>query len=843
MAIFDGLELSIESAAEALLAAREGRNLAAPWSIAELRPSAGDYRALAHFVGETLGVEELQLWLKSRDDGPGGGTRAESTGLVLLAAFAEHGRRKSKVRDLYPCLVQLTEHRPLVRKFLFTPAGQPTPEVWAAIEGAARTFGLRHAFDEEDEQRFYGTVTLQFGIPFGELASELPGWFTTTQEPKAIGKLRRDEVLKSSTFETLWLALTRAVLDPKRAHAIASDSPWVPPGLVEALLHAARLLTPAARPAPTAGQASDQDPEDGAEAELLLVSPPWLDWPSAGRPRFVARLLELALQGSFADELRVLANGEACTTLLRQQDGSYRAMSGTDFELPAERSVLLSLGEEGVLAEDQPGQVLELLDEESGIGFFSRSTRERLETPDLRSLLAGKVAMVVPRGAQIQPIPVERRLLGDGYLAIALGDSEATAVEVRVGDEVLWASDATVSLRAKDKSARHRPAPPDFQAYLLDGGRRVRLDDTFTAEQRQLESCSLVARSAERTAVWKVSSARCVGNTSDRLQRLRHTTGLGEPLLALYGGSPLLGHAKEHLLAAAVVDHGAICDAVFQRQWRLELRRHLDPALAWEAVCWHANGEVKCVPAAVDGLYACVDAPSDVRAIALRHSGARLGVWWSESWSHALPDTAPAPLARLLRWMRLPILGAAHLADVRAWAVHHAEAVLPAWLARDGTGNGNGNDDLTSLFPPPTGDEAWLAAVREVFRDATIEEAVRTAIAALLGERGVVEALRDIEPDWLAQLAARQPYMAARDAELALGSQEPDRHSVARRILAQALSKRFGLDDETARNRLVSADLLAPYERLALGQPGFRRARAFARLLPFAAIPPPPRLC
>lgn len=302
--------------------------------MAELGASADDYRALAHFVGEDLAVDELRRWLTSRADGPGEATRREATGLVLLAAFAEHARRKSSAHNLSSCLVSLVAHRRLVREFLFTPAGLPTPEAKAAIEAAATRFGMRHAFQEDATKPFYVTVALQFGIPFGQLASELPDWRSGIREPVAIGRLLRHDVLRARDFETLWMALARAVLDPRRAHALAIASPWVPAELVETLLHAARLTSPEPRP-PRAVPAAQEEDEAAQAAEVELVSPPRLNWPPAGRPRFVARLRELPLQGTFAPELRILANGEVRATLIRQRGGAYRPMGHSEFELPA----------------------------------------------------------------------------------------------------------------------------------------------------------------------------------------------------------------------------------------------------------------------------------------------------------------------------------------------------------------------------------------------------------------------------------------------------------------------------------------------------------------------------
>lgn len=193
--------------------------------------------------------------------------------------------------------------------------------------------------------------------------------------------------------------------------------------------------------------------------------------------------------------------------------------------------------------------------------------------------------------------------------------------------------------------------------------------------------------------------------------------GYGAPLRVL----PRPYNTREELVTIADrVTAPGIIQAVEQDPagLRIHLSHPLEPApqhrvLLWPAGRGPAGISVEQVRAASPNKWVLPNVPIDPMKtiLGIGYDGHRLGAWWPRdlavNWQVPDDDHCP-PLrtAALIRWFRLPVLDAGSSHMFQAFARHHPDAALAAWVLDRGIPKG--------LYFEHAGEE-WLATLRTVF--------------------------------------------------------------------------------------------------------------------------------
>jgi hypothetical protein len=250
--------------------------------------------------------------------------------------------------------------------------------------------------------------------------------------------------------------------------------------------------------------------------------------------------------------------------------------------------------------------------------------------------------------------------------------------------------------------------------HVLDG------DEALTVQQAQQQPFAILPAVSNEFPLndWVIlEGSRWVCNVNGLDRPLGTLAGLGAPLTARVG--PWNQRGEPLWLAKEVIDPGLLRDVIHDGAGtRLELDREVEPDWRHSVVWWDARGGLYCdlaphplehgTPANWWGLTA--GALEEPLAAAVAYEGGRLGGWWKFDWAdslEALGAKAPREVARLLRWLRLPLLAHGSQKEVRHFFHNNPADVLMAWV----------------FDPPPEGlrrpasEIGWQAAVAELCRE------------------------------------------------------------------------------------------------------------------------------
>ena len=809
---------SIQDAVVALLGRREQEGAQPPWSIAELALAEDDYTQLRAWAASTP-TQDLRKDLASSrelmrvDKAPV--TSAEATGLVLLALFAEHGRRHGGAHRLWPACRALF----VDPEALFDPAGHPIRELKDALVEAAQRFELRHVPPASGGHCYYLTVSLQFGLPVRDVEARLPAWLTGVA-PDAVELLCAGE-LGSGSFRLLWQALVTADPDTLRQ---AIRSPWIAPG------HAESFRRGALAPRASAMRAvSEEEVGDAGDAELVTaVRLVWDVAPSGEQPRLEATLA-LDDLGTTGKRIDVLADGQRIGRAFRQASGRYALATGGAVVLPPLEVVhlCLQLDTLDIVARQD---VVPFGGEEIVAVFDLASGARAAEDRSLRGRL-NAVALALPAGAEMNLPPARTASLGARRL-VTFDRTDAELEVTLEGRTLLSAGADVLPVRAK--------RPPPVALTVRCSGPAA----GDVVEARAVEATRLGIGSPE-SHTWVVEGIRSLRTSTKPRVRLS-LTGLaarGGRLFVVSGacdnGS---GVGHEQTVATAVIDHGTVTGAEHGgTSWYLRTTLHDPVGLPLHAVVWTRNGALEVVlPQAREDGTLEVGAAPDARLIAVGTSGKCLGAFWADDATRpAVTCPHPHALAVLLRWSRFPFLLDVFRQDVLAFYRAHAGEVTRAWLAERATLAAVGGPEI----PFDDADHRpWLAAVGELLGKLNRGEATKSldSPAGALAPLRLIEWLVLCEPQWL------RDYHEGRHAS------ETVRRGEAARCLKLARPHRIGrlpteqqLEDAVAHQvaGLVGLECLKikaecaarsdrPVQRALLWHEAYRFLRGYALALP-----------
>ena len=214
-----------------------------PRSISEIRLAEVEVRRLWRWAN-SLDPINCKNWLWSHNYlNDIGCRRYELFGLILQALIAENGRRKAWDGMIWKSVT--SEFAKLETRQLIFGQGQPREEAREALQAAALRFKLRHVYDQADNQAWYMTSYLQFGMTQRSLQSHLPRRLAGFEPlPGALRMLLYgDHAHKSESFIELWSALTafrEGRLPKNETRKCVENSPWIISEWVDDILEGAK---------------------------------------------------------------------------------------------------------------------------------------------------------------------------------------------------------------------------------------------------------------------------------------------------------------------------------------------------------------------------------------------------------------------------------------------------------------------------------------------------------------------------------------------------------------------------------------------------------------------------
>lgn len=400
---------------EALAAECVCRRLAAhgspPWSVCEARLGEEDYQRLRRWA-ETVTAPRL-------DDASG------SAGLVLLAFVAEWNRRNSPGDSVWVGLSPLFTVEAARRK-LFTGNHGPTQFLYRILRLTSDRFHLRHAFEaaQEEDQRYYLTVQLQYGFSLPHVRNQLGNWLRGHRPPEvALRLLEPEGYYRSASFRRLvrdMKSYRRNWLPESDFRRTLRENPWVLPGWENEIV---TLIDGIPR----------DDEED--EPEFRLLSDPRVTWEDG--PEVWCRLCDLP-ERLTAPRYLLRHAGRDIARYYRHRSGAIEA-DRSDVQIPLD-------GHEAVVTLETPDgeavevQTIRLWNPElvAQVRPVDREAEEAVER-----LLPGEQMLITSTEAVVTPAPSAWRVVGP-----------------RERRRRWWLLDGTERVRVEDAGAVWNGEPP-----------------------------------------------------------------------------------------------------------------------------------------------------------------------------------------------------------------------------------------------------------------------------------------------------------------------------------------------------------------------------------------------
>lgn len=680
-------------------------------------------RASAHALDAVLGSGTPCL------NGPGhighAGTIVSNDaalGLVLLTVASFRARRLALPGEVWPAFAGMRFRNPQTRRLLIDPTGQPTRSMKHSLDEACRALSLRQPSKLHDSQRWYHLVSLHAGLLERD-ASRVVSWLDV-EKPQAIRDLLHDPRLRSPSFVQLWRAMAnlRSGLDQVEAWRTIDGSPWVlhPDALLDALL---------AGPPPAC--APDRVAHHQPQHEFIRAV--------SVRLRDGGLRLRLELDSALAfegDRVDLLVDGAYRSRLLRQRDGTFRALDGsstvetTITELPAALALRSPTG-------DIEHVDLEVLSPSRGAPRCLRRRADGWYVPDA-STAQGDAALVSLEdleeldGAHVlgdvawldAPPPLRARdrpmctveVIQVGTSSVAARVAVSTPPGHRVERvDAPWLTTSTIGHFEGRIPPEHARDPLPLRVTVLNATGQETKDRLVASHALEgllvrrattsggigwewldggpLDRSALrltlrpLARAnpADLVALETSGSAYRLGKPAPHscATMLRECAWLGEPLDLVV---PPRLPSRSTRLSLALIDRGLFAH-VRSPTTSGSLEAVMDHSIeaggsAYRLVRWRRAGDVEVI-AAPDTLARIQLDPRDTRAIGLAFAGERIGALWCDDWFVGLDAAHVSDEAlQVVRWLRVPVLapGARSVFEQVARTPASLARLLQAWL-------------------------------------------------------------------------------------------------------------------------------------------------------------------
>lgn len=243
--------------------------------------------------------------------------RPAHLGIVLLWLHGEVTRRHGGDRRVWPVLTDrsIVSWQEQTRQRLYNATGQLLPFHGKLLEGGVQWFGLRHAFDEDDVQKWYQLIYLQFGFTHEDAKKRLSAWLGGQNRPVSVEKLLSASDDGAREFQRMWSKLRQFRLgniSRQKTGDYLRSCCWVLPEWTDDLLEAASK-------AQVSWGAED---EAAAEEEEAFFTAPRLVWDGQAAPSFQVELCCRLKRLPDDKDLELRGGGTTLRRLLRQADGS-----------------------------------------------------------------------------------------------------------------------------------------------------------------------------------------------------------------------------------------------------------------------------------------------------------------------------------------------------------------------------------------------------------------------------------------------------------------------------------------------------------------------------------------
>ncbi len=211
---------------------------------------------------------------------------------------------------------------------LFDGNDQPRNLFKNGIESGARSFGLRHFFDEAGEgQNYFMTICVQFGLSREDVLKRLATWLSYGPTQKGVRDLRQRAGMKSPSFNNLWFKLRHGA-DPlvglDELKRLLSSSPWVLPDWIDDLVRISE------------GR-NDRDVETDrdlmTESRVQLLNLPAFVWQQPNPPYFKTSLGKLEEIHLTEVEYELWVAGSPVLRIVEDEEGFYRTTSNKEIVL------------------------------------------------------------------------------------------------------------------------------------------------------------------------------------------------------------------------------------------------------------------------------------------------------------------------------------------------------------------------------------------------------------------------------------------------------------------------------------------------------------------------------
>jgi hypothetical protein len=356
--------------------------------------------------------------------------RNPQLGLVLLWLETEVTRRRGGEGTLWPvlCNREWLPWHPWIFTQLFTEGGHASALHRQLLERAARTYHLRHTFDDLG-QNWYRLIYLQFGFTHADAGQRLAAWLSGQVLPISVQRLLAASDSGAQAFQHLWRSLRMfrlGNLSPATLEARLKANPWVLPEWCPDLISAAKK---------SSAQVLEVADLDAAEIRFFTV--PQLAWAETGQPAFTISLCNLDQLALESTDYHLKAGNMTLARLTKQPDGSYFSDAGETITLPVRPTVALSLvSNDGQIAAHD---VATLWDSMEDVSLYSLRTGKAI--PPGEKLRPGSgVLLIASEDLAIHPTPAESADLELGYRVHRLNPGWIGQLEALLDEDVIWSS-------------------------------------------------------------------------------------------------------------------------------------------------------------------------------------------------------------------------------------------------------------------------------------------------------------------------------------------------------------------------------------------------------------------
>lgn len=391
------------------------------WSIVESPNSEGSFGELQDWVaGMTLPTWRTDLRV-----------RRPKLGLVLLWLESEVARRQGGEGTLWPILSNrgIVPWNHWIHSELFGGAGHATQQHRDLLRGAAKHYGLRHTFGEEEGQNWYRLIYLQFGFTHDDAVVRLAPWLSGQILPISVQRLLDAGDSGALAFQQVWRSLRMFRLGNLPKATLESrlrTNPWVLPEWCGDLVEAAKKSS-----------AQILEVADLEAAELKFFTAPRLGITESGYPFFTTNLCNLSELELESEEYELKAGDLVLAKLIRQPDGTYHSDAPEAIALPLHPTIALSLvGNDGKIAGHDEAVLWDPMEEVSVY-----SPRTGLMIPVGQKIRSGaEVYLVTSADISLRPDPAESFELGLGYRLHRVASGWSGVLEARLDDDIMWSS-------------------------------------------------------------------------------------------------------------------------------------------------------------------------------------------------------------------------------------------------------------------------------------------------------------------------------------------------------------------------------------------------------------------